>query len=648
MASTFRSLSKSKIGTGIMAVILLAILAGFVMADLANVGTGNLSFGMGSSTLAQVGDEQVSEREMSDAMQRRLQEARQQNPEADYSTIAGDFDRILDALIENRALLAFAQKYGFHLSKRLVDAEIAQIPQTRGLNGQFSEQAYQGFLAQQRLTDAQVRQIISGSLLQRLLLAPLAANTRVPVGIATPYASMLLEAREGEAATIPVAVFRAGLNPTDADLQRFYGANRNRYIVPEQRVIRVAKIGSEQVANVTASDQEIAAYYNANQATYGAKETRTLSQAVVPDRNTANAIAARAKAGATLAAAAAPAGANAAVTTVRDQTRQAYASVAGEQAAAAAFSAPSGSVVGPVQSDFGWVVVKVDSIKREGGKTLAQARSEIAAKLNADKRNQALEDLVARVQDSVDEGSNFAEAAGQAKLPVTSTPLITENGTSRTDPAYRAPQELAPAIQAGFEIAANDPPEIVSLPNNQGYALVSPAQVVAAAPAPLATIRDRVAADWINDQATRRARAAADAIAAKTARGVPLAQAVRDAQPPLPAVRPLAGRRIDIANASGPVPPPIRMLFSLAQGKSSVVADAQGRGFFVVKVNKIVPGNAMLQPALIGRMQSDLQEAVSQDYAAQFMAAIRSDLKARRNESAVQAMKTRLISGGGS
>ena len=645
MLAFFRRVTKSKVGTGVMVVVLFAILAGFAIADISNFGSGNLSFGMGSGTLARAGNQQVTEREMSDAMQRRLQTERQTNPQSDYAAILKDYDSILNALIENAALLAFAEKHGFHLSKRLIDAEIAQIPQARGLNGQFSEDAYQAFLAQQRLTDAQVRQIIAGAMLQRMLLGPVVANPRVPVGMATPYASMLLEAREGEAATIPVELFKAGLKPTDAQLQAYYGANRGRYMVPEQRVIRIARVGPEQVAGLTASDQEVAAYYNSNKAAYTPKDTRTLSQAVVPDQATANAIAARAKAGGTLAAAAAPAGNNAAVSSLSDQTREAYASVAGANAAAAVFAAPVGTVVGPIQSDFGWIVVKVDSVKREGGKTLEQAKAEIATKLTADKRKQAIEEIVDKVQAAVDEGSSFTEAAAQAKLPVSATPLITANGTSRADPTYKAPPELAKAITAGFEIAPNDPAEIVSLPNEQGYAVVSPADVVAAAPAPLASIRDRVAADWINDQALARARTASNAIAASAARGVPLAQAIRSAGVPLPPVRPIAARRLEIATAQGVVPPPMRLLFTLAQGKSRMVADPQGRGFFVVKVNKIVPGNALFQPGLISRMQGELQEAVSGDYGAQFMSAIRADMKIKRNEAAIQAMKQRMATG---
>ncbi|HEX8842234.1 MAG TPA: peptidyl-prolyl cis-trans isomerase, partial [Sphingomicrobium sp.] len=377
------------------------------------------------------------------------------------------------------------------------------------------------------------------------------------------------------------------------------------------------------------------------------KETRNLTQVVAQDQATANAIAARAKGGASLAAAAAPAGGNASVTSLQNQTRQAYTSVAGDSAAAAAFAAPQGAVVGPIQSEFGWVVVKVESIKSQGGKTLEQARSEIAAKLTAEKRKGAIEDLVDKVQNAVDEGSNFEEAAAQAKLAVTATPLIMANGTSRTDKSFKTPPELAPALKTGFDIAPNDPPEVVTLANDQGYALVSPAQVVPAAPAPLASIRQQVATDWINGQAVQRARAAAQAIATKVGHGVPLADAVKQAGVALPAPEPLAARRIQIATANGQVPPALRVLFSLTQGKSRMVADPQRRSFFVVKVDKIMPGNALLQPALIAQMRNELQQTIGQDYEAQFMAAVRADVKAKRNDAAIAVEKRQISSNGG-
>lgn len=647
MLSSLRSLQKTKIGTAIVALFFILILIGFASTGVTDFGTGNIGFGSSSSTLASVGGQKVIEPEMSNAMQRRLQQVRQQQPEATYATIMNDFEAILGELLDEKTLLAFAEKFRFPLSKRLVDAEIAQIPQTKGVNGRFSEQNYQGFLAQQRMTDAEVRQILAGGLLQRYLVTPIAANARVSAGMARPYASMLLESREGEAAAVPISAFRSGLKPSDAEVQRYYAANRNRYMVPEQRVLRIARIGPEQVANVTASDQEVADYFNSHKAEYAPKETRDISQAVVQDQATANGIAQRARSGATIAAAAAPAGSNAAVTTLKDQTREAYSSVGGDKAAAAVFGAATGTVVGPIQTDFGWAVAKVESVKTTGGKSPEQARAEIAAKITADKRKGAIEDVVDKVQTAVDDGSNFAEAASQAKLDVMTTPLITANGTARSDPGFKLPPDLAPALKTGFQIEANDPPEIVSLPDEKGYAMISPGQVIPAAPAPLANVRERVENDWIDAKALERARAVATQIEARVAKGMTLAQAVKESGAPLPPVQPLAARRIQLATAQGPVPPGMRLLFSLAEGKSKAMPDPQGRGFFIVKVKKITPGNAMLQPALIGQMQNELQQSVSEDYAREFLAAMREELSAKRNDSAIQAMKTRMMSSGG-
>jgi hypothetical protein len=51
---------------------------------------------------------------------------------------------------------------------------------------------------------------------------------------------------------------------------------------------------------------------------------------------------------------------------------------------------------------------------------------------------------------------------------------------------------------------------------------------------------------------------------------------MKEAGTPLPPVQPLATRRIQLAMAQGPVPEPLKMLFTLGQGRSRMLADAQG------------------------------------------------------------------------
>ena len=632
MTAFFRRATKSTVGTIVMLLFVVAIAASFALADVQSY----ISGGIGQAgTLAKVGDQAVTERDLSTAMQRRLTEVREQNPAADYPSLANEFGQILEGLIQDRALGVFARQTDLHLSKRLIDAEIVKIPRTRGLDGKFSDAAYQAFLQQERLTDAELRDLLGGALTARLLLAPAAANARIPVGVATPYASMLLEQREAEVAIVPAELFAAGVPaPSDADLVAFHRQNSARYMVPEQRVLSIAQIGPEQVAGIAASPQEIAAYYRANQAQYGGKSTRVLSQAIAPSESAGRALAQRARSGAALG------------TSLGAQTRQELAGIAGEPVAAAAFGARQGQVVGPIRSDLGWHVIKVDEVRDEPGRPLSAVSGEIAAKLTADKRKEALEALVDKVQTAIDDGASLAEAARAGGLALTRTPPVTAGGVSRAQPGFKLPDQLAPALAAGFDLGEGDEPVIESLPGDTGYVLVGVEQVIAAAPAPLASIRDQVAADWKAKQARDRARAAASAIAAKVARGMPMAQAVASSEARIPPPQTLSKRRLELSAAGGNVPPALGMMFSLAQGRSRMVADPQGLGFIVVKVTKIVPGNANLQPALISRTQTEFQQTAGTEYAEQMARAIKADVSVKRDEAAIAAAKQRITGGG--
>ena len=116
---------------------------------------------------------------------------------------------------------------------------------------------------------------------------------------------------------------------------------------------------------------------------------------------------------------------------------------------------------------------------------------------------------------------------------------------------------------------------------------------------------------------------------------------------PLPPVQPIDGAPDPDRPGQSPMPSaPLRMLFTLAQGKSRMVADPKGRGFFIVKTNKIVPGNAMTSPLLIAQTQTEFQRAVSDELGQQMLAAMKADQGVKRNEEAIAAAKRRITGAG--
>ena len=285
--------------------------------------------------------------------------------------------------------------------------------------------------------------IIGNGLIQQLLIAPAAVNARAPIGMATPYASILLEARQGEVAFVPTAAFRAGLNPTAADLQRFYAANQRRYMVPEQRVLRIAKIGPEQVASVQPTDKEIADYYNANRAHLcGRRTPRIISQAVVPDQATAQRHRPAAPRRAGFAAAAAPAGFSAAGHfALGAQTREQFTSVAGATGRRRRLRRERrcGRRADPVRHRLARREDRRDPARgrqvarRSRGGDLREARRATSAR-------RAIEDLVDQRpgRDRRRRELQRSGGGGQAHADV-ETPPITADGRSRTDADYRLP-----------------------------------------------------------------------------------------------------------------------------------------------------------------------------------------------------------------
>ncbi len=640
MLNIFRRGLVSKIMLGVLAIGVFAILiTGFGTDGMG--GLGGMAGGATGDTLVSVKDEKVTSLEMTDQINRQLARAREQQPELDIGTFVreGAYEEILRQLVAQKAMLAFAEDIGITASKRMVDGEIASIPAFKNLAGQFDQSAFRTALQREGISEAQLRQDLAATLIQRQILLPSAASARVPREMALQYASLLLEQRSGTVGLVPAAAMGTGREPTDAEVAAFYRENQSRYTIPERRALRYAMIGPEQVAgSARAAEAEIAAAYQANQDKYGAKESRTLSQVILPTEPAARAFAAQLAGGTGFAAAA---GAN--LIAVEKQTKAQFTNLTSPAVANAAYSAPQGAVTPPIQSPFGWHVVRVEAVERTPATPLAAVRAELEAQITQRKQAEALGALVTRIEDALSEGSSFEEVARANGLAVQETPPITATGAQPGVAGWKPAPELAPLLKPAFDRAPDEDPAVETIVPDQRFAILTIGRVLPAAPPQLAQIAPIVKADLVRRRAAERARAVATALVAKINAGVPAARAFAEADVRLPPPERVQARRVDIAQPNRPVPPPLAMMFSLPQGKARLLPAPGGQGWFVVHLENRIPGDARSAPGLVQATMSQFQRFIGEEYAQQFGRAVEKLQDVERNEDAIRKTRQQLL-----
>jgi len=645
MLTFFRRMLNSRIGIAVAGILLAVIAVSFAMSDRNNIlGSAGSQAGSGER-LVKIGKEGIFANDVREAMEARLDEARQQNPTIDMAGFiaGGGFESTLEGMIAQRAIDGFGRQQGLRASKKLVDGEIASISSFYGPTGQFDRSIFLRLLNDRNLTETQVREDFARVLVSRQLLGPVAAAAKVPAQLALPYASLLLETRDGTLAAILSGAMERGPDPTPAELETFYKRNIRRYTVPERRIVRFAAFGPNRFTDLKATDAELAKAYNDRKAEFAAKETRSFTQVILPSRDAAQALAAKVRAGTAMAAAASAVGLEASNSGAVEKA--AFATATSPAIANAAFAAAKGAVLDPAQSGLGWNVVKVDEIATVPARTLDQVRTELAGTIEKTKIETAIADLHAKIDEAINNGSTFDEIVAANKLEVTTTPAVMANGADPDKPGETPPPGLAEVLRPAFDADVDEDPSVIPVgpATAQSFALMDVVKIIQPTPRKLEAIKAPVTNEFLLDRASKAARTAALAVIAKVNKGMTLEQALREVGRPLPPVKSIGGLRMAMMKrGQGRVEPTDALLLNMAPKSVKLLEIPGKQGWYVVYLKTIVPGDASGNPELVKQIQSSFEQAIGSEYAEQFGAAARAALGVERNEEAIAKLKREL------
>lgn len=645
MISAFRKKLRNWIMLGILGLALIAI----VVTGFGTGGAGGIGgvSGQSAQTVVTVGGEALSDAEFSRRVDVAFRELSRQRPDMDRAQfVESYFNTMVDEIVDSKAMAIFARRLGLVVPQGMVDRIIVDAGAFRNVAGQFEDAVFREFLQQQGMTERQLRDDIETGQLIRMVSGTATGGARIANAVAAEYANLLLETRVGQLGAVPARLLAAGLQPSDQEVAAFYQQNQRLFQLPERRVVRFALIGREQLGDsVRATDQEIAAHYQQNQARYGPGETRSLQLFTTQDEAAARRLAEQVRGGTPFVQAAQTAGFTAEDVNLPNLSRQQFAERSNQELANAAFGAQQGALVGPVRTQLGFQVVRVDAITRTPGRPLEAVRAEIVAAVEQRKLSEQINARIEAVDELLRDGSSLEEAARAQGLSLQTSPPITATGAG---PNFQFPQQLAPLLQAAFEYGPDENPAVEIIQPDQQAALFQTTQIIAPAAPPLDQIRDQVRQRLIQQTALQRAKAIADGIVNRINGGMAPAQAFAQAGVRLPPPEQVTLRRMQVARPGQQVPPPLTMLFSIPQGRARVIPAPDDAGWIVVHHQRRTPGNAATDPIgaqVIASTRDEMLRNAGGELLDQFARAVRATVEVTRNEEALEALRQRLRTG---
>ncbi|QKG71637.1 peptidyl-prolyl cis-trans isomerase [Erythrobacter mangrovi] len=644
MLQFFRNMFKSKIGLAIVLGFIGLIGFAFALSDI----SGGSTFGgvAGGDRVAVVGDEKIGTADLLRAVNNGLDRMREEDPTLTMPRFIANkgLDQSLDAVIDRFALATFADKYGIRAGDNLVNSEIRLIPAFRGPDGNFSEDTYRQVLAQQRITDAQARDDLGTRLLAQQVFVPAGLGASIPNKMAYRYAQLFKERRKGSIALLPAVAYAPPPGASDDTLRAYYDSHRTEFVRPERRVIRYATFDSSDLGDrAVPTEAEISARYKQDAAKYSASETRDVTQLIVPTEAAAKSIRDRIAAGASFDAVAREAGLRAA--SITDASRQTLSTEASPAVANAYFSTAEGTISSPARSALGWHVARVDAIKSVAARSLDQARSEITETLREEKRVRGLAELAIEVEDQLADGATLAEVLNDLGLELQMTKPALANGQVYQAPGESLPEVLAPALKTAFQMDEEEP-EIAPIAGGETYLIFEVGDITPAATAPFAEIKQAVEANWRQSQGLKAAQEAADRVLKRVRGGATLAAALAAEDVPLPSVDSIDLTREQLASQrERRIPPPLALMFSMAQGTAKKLEAAQKLGFFVVDLDAITMDELDRNDPLVTQARGQMAQLVGDEYGDLLRSAIRAEMGVERNPTAIDAVRKQLLGG---
>ncbi len=618
--------NKSRI---LMGVLVILIIPSFVLFGVEGY---NSRDGRGA-VVAKIGDLEITQQQWDAMHQQEVDRIRATMPNLDPKMLGSEEARYatLERMVSDRLMALASEKQLLVTSDQRLANYLKQDPSIAGLrgpDGKLDMDRYRQLAASQGMTpemlEAQVRRDLSAQQVLSGLQASVMASQR--------QSDLTLEAflqrREIQIQRFMPASYVAKVQPTDADLEKYYQSQSDRFRSQESADVEYLVLDAAGLSkNIQLPDQDIKTYYEQNVQRLSGQEQRRASHILISapkDASAADKQKARAKAESILNSVRKD------PKTFADMARKnsedpGSASAGGDldffargamvkAFEDAAFALQKGEISSVVESEFGFHIIQLTAIKSPAKPSYEAMRSQIEADLRQQQAKRQFAEFAETFSNSVyEQADTFKPVAEKLRLQIQTIKGVTRQPSAAQQGVFANPK-IIEALFAEESISKRRNTAAIELGNNT---LVS-ARLVNYRPAalrPFAEVKEDVRAEFVREQAISLAKADGQARLAEWQKQPALAQVGAALLVSRDQAQGLAPKVVDAVLRADPSAMPTWVGVDLSQA-----------GYVLARVNKVVPRD---EPSSQQRAQirEQFSRLLASAEAAAYMTHLRSQFK---------------------
>ena len=493
-----------------------------------------VSISGGGNSPASVNGTDISEYEVQRQtmfQQRQLQQQFGNNFDPSFFNEAFVRQNVIQSLVNQQLQLQAAQDIGIAFSDSEVTSIIVGNPAFQ-LDGNFDEDVYRRTIGQQGFTPQQYKEAVRQDMLTRHLRSGIVNTAFSLESEVTQLAKLENQTRDIRALTISVNDLKANVELTDEEVSSYYESNKARFRTEDQVKVDYVQLTPDALkANTNASDEEIQSAYDEYVSGSKAEVSKTLSHILVAVDDDTN----------------------------KKQARELIAEIQGKISAGDDFAAlakeysddpgskdsggslgemqpglfvqefeeaalaleKAGDVSGPVETDFGIHIIKLDEIATPEIASLADKRDELAAEIVEDKVADELIQLQEQMSNAAFAAPDLTDIASDFELTVATSEFFPAAGGQ----GIFADQNLVKASFAEGVVDKDENSDVISLPDGS-LVVVHLNEFKGADFQPLDEVRAQVEAQLKDNKAKEKAEADAEKLLADLQGGAELESVV--------------------------------------------------------------------------------------------------------------------------